>query len=72
MILTIIISTSTYAARCLHNVPDVEDPIKLILPGKLQTLDQQCQKYHKTRACYVSLSIIVIKQLRPFFINKMY
>ncbi|XP_044575426.1 venom metalloproteinase 3-like [Cotesia glomerata] len=39
-------------ASCLFDQPRKSQQIPLMLPGKIQTLDQQCQKVYGTKACY--------------------
>ncbi|CAG5099735.1 Similar to Adamts16: A disintegrin and metalloproteinase with thrombospondin motifs 16 (Mus musculus) [Cotesia congregata] len=39
-------------ASCLFDQPRRSKQIPLMLPGKIQTLDQQCQKVYGTKACF--------------------
>lgn len=41
-------------ATCLQNQPRIDKALPRLLPGRILTLDEQCEKVQGTRACDVS------------------
>lgn len=50
---------SSEEATCLFNKPSFDAALPRILPGKLLTLDQQCERISGTKACHVSSSSVL-------------